>query len=352
MAKPGGLIDRAFSSLKMRNLARAADRGDLEAMTALGLEYSDRQQYAYAFRLWREAAARGFAGAQLMLGAGYDYGKGVEVDKTEAVRWYRLAAEQGDTGALHALAANYILGEGVPKDVSEGLRWYKTAAALGDVSALVTLGGIYANSEFVEPDQVEAVRWYSAAFDASKLDAVLAHKYERELRWFLSAADCGDAEVLLNVANIYNTGGGVPQDNIKAVRWYRMAAEKGSEDALGFLGFMYQNGRGVDQDFAAAMHWYRVAAAKGNAVAMFNIAMLYNRSQGVTIDAQELYFWLRLCAIPALPDLQRNYALQALEVLKTKLIAGDIGDVETRIRDWKDTHPETHCRTSTNLTRC
>jgi TPR repeat protein len=115
---------------------------------------------------------------------------------------------------------------------------------------------------------------------------------------------------------------------------------------------MYQNGRGVDQDFAAAMHWYRMAARKGNAVAMFNIAMLYNRNEGVAIDPQELYFWFRLCAIPALPDLQRNYAHQALDVLKTKLLPEDIGDVEARIRDWKDTHPETHVGASTNLTSC
>jgi len=354
MAKQGGgLIQRAFSSLNMLLLKRATNRGDAEAMTALGLQYSDRKQYAYALRLWREAAAKGFPGAMFMLAAAYEYGNGVEVDKAEARRWYQAAAELGEATSAHALGTSYMIGDGVPKDVTEGLRWFKVGAALGDTSAQIMLGGIYAKSEFVEPDQAEAVRWYSAAFNASKLDAALAHKYERELRWFLWAADCGDADVLLNVANLYSsTGGGVPQNNTEAVRWYRMAADKGSEDALCFLGRMYQDGAGVEQDFAEAMHWYREAADRGNAGGMFNIAMLYNRNEGVMIDAQELYFWFRLCAIPALPELQRNYAHHALDALKSKLLPENIGVVECRIRDWKDTHPETHYRTATQLTNC
>jgi TPR repeat protein len=352
MAKQGGgLIQRAFSSLNMHLLTRATDRGDSEAMTALGLQYSDRKQYAYAFRLWREAAAKNFPGAMFMLGTAYEFGNGVEVDKAEAHRWYQLAAELGDATSAHVLGTSYFIGDGVPKDVAEGLRWLKVGATLGDISAQIMLGGIYAKSEFIEPDQAEAVRWYSAAFDASKLDAALAHKYERELRWFLWAADRGDAAVLLNVANLYSsTGGAVPQNNTEALRWYHMAADKGSEDALCFLGRMYQDGTGVDKNFAEAMHWYRVAADRGNAGAMFNIAMLYNRSEGITIDAQQLYFWFRLCAIPSLPDLQRNYAHHALDVLKLKLLPENIGVVESRIRDWKVTHPETHYRASTQLT--
>ncbi len=351
MASQGSLINRAFSFLNMRLLTRATNRGDLEAMTALGQQYSDRKQYAYAFRLWREAAAKGFPGAMFMLAVAYDYGNGVEIDKAEARRWYQLAAELGDATSAHALGASYMIGDGVPRDVAEGLRWFKVGAALGDTSAQIMLGSIYANSEFVERNEAEAVRWYSAAFDASKLSAELAHKYERELRWFLGTAHCGDADVLLNVATLYSsTGGGVPQDYSEAVRWYRLAADKGSQDALCFLGRMYQDGLGVDQNFAEAMRWYRQAADKGDAGAMFNIAMLYNRSEGVVIDAQELYFWFRLCAIPALPDLHRNYAYQALDALKIKLLPENIGLVENRIRDWKDTHPETHCRTTTPLT--
>ena len=131
MGMLGGVVGRVFSSVKVRALKQQAERGDAEAMTSLGVELSDRKDFREAIRWWQKAAALGFPGAQLMLGAAFDYGNGVEQDKAEAVRWYRLAAEQGDAAAQSCLAANYLLGEGVAKDTSEGIRWYRSAAEQG-----------------------------------------------------------------------------------------------------------------------------------------------------------------------------------------------------------------------------
>ena len=132
-------------------------------------------------------------------------------------------------------------------------------------------------------------------FKAETLTRSLAEKYAKELRWFLSVAEIGDGDVLLNVANIYSSaGGGVPQDSTEALRWYRLAADKGNQEALCFIGKMYETGDGVDQDFSEAMRWYQLAAERGNAGAMFNIGMMYIRSQGVSIDKRELFLVLPL----------------------------------------------------------
>lgn len=331
--------------VKIRALKRLAERGDVEAMAALGVDYSDVKNFEESTRWFLKAAEKGSSDAQLMLGAKYDNGQGVEIDKVEAVRWYRLAAEQGNSTAMHALAANYMIGEGVTKDIPQGIQWYRKAAEQGDRSSQILLGGLYANSEFLPKDNVEAVFWYSAAFKASALTRSVAKEYEEELRWFLSVAEVGDSDVLLNVANIYSSrGGGVPQDNVEAMRCYHLAAEKGNEEALCFIGKMYESGQGVPQDFAEAMQWYLRAAERGNAGAIFNVGMMYNRSQGVSIDSRELYFWFCLCSTCPLPQEQASHAQRAIEVLTTKLSPESIAEIKQRAQQWIGTHPKIHFR--------
>ena len=333
-----------WKMVKMRLLKRQAERGNAEAMTCLAVDHMDLQNFDEATRWFRKAADLGFPAAQYMLGSVYDgdYGKGVEKDSVEAVRWYRLAADQGDADAQRALAANYILGNGVAKDIPTGLGWYRKAAENGDIAAKIMLGGIYASSEFVPNDTAEAVVWYSSAFKAESLTRSLAEEYAEELRWFLSVAEVGDGDVLLNVANLYNsTGGGVLRDSTEAMRWYRMAADKGSEEALCFIGKMYGDGDGVDQDFSEAMRWYQLAAERGNAGAMFNIGMMYVCSQGVSLDKHELGFWFYLCSKCSLPQVQES---TVQEVLTTKFGPDSLAEIRERAQLWIETHPKIHFR--------
>jgi TPR repeat protein len=323
----------------MSLLKRAANKGDAFAATVLAASYVDQENYTEAVRWFRKAAEVGFPDAQVFLGSAYEDGRGVEQDRVEAVRWYRRAAEQGDTTAQSILGANYLTGQGVEKNIPTGLEWYRKAADKGDITAKVLLGGIYANSEFVPHDTAQAVIWYSSAFQATSLTPTLAEKYKKELRWFLSVAEIGDGDVLLNVANLYHsTKGGIPHDSAEAMRWYSLAAEKGNEEALCFMGKMSEDGG----DFSEAMRWYQLAAERGNAGAMFNIAMMYNRSQGVSIDPSELYFWFSLCSTCPLPELQAKYVKKALQTLHTKLLPESITEIQERARRWIEAHPKLH----------
>ena len=66
-------------------------------------------------------------------------------------------------------------------------------------------------------------------------------------------AEQGDAAAQFNLALMYDTGEGVPEDDAEAVRWYRMAAEQG-EAAMQFnLGVMCANGEGVPENDAEAV---------------------------------------------------------------------------------------------------
>jgi TPR repeat protein len=56
----------------------------------------------------------------------------VAADGKEAVKWYKKAAGKGYIQAMRALGAAYESGSGVDVDKAEALKWYKKAAALGD----------------------------------------------------------------------------------------------------------------------------------------------------------------------------------------------------------------------------
>jgi uncharacterized protein len=63
-------------------------------------------------------------------------------------------------------------------------------------------------------------------------------------------ANAGDVDVQLQLAEMYETGFGVPTDRGQAAYWYRQAAEQGSAKAQSTLGQMYIRGIGVPEDYA------------------------------------------------------------------------------------------------------
>jgi hypothetical protein len=83
---------------------RAAEQGDAEAHTNLGIMYENGQgvpqDYAAAVNWYRWAAQQGLARAQINLGVMYDKGRGVPQDFVVAHMWFNLAATSGDKVAV------------------------------------------------------------------------------------------------------------------------------------------------------------------------------------------------------------------------------------------------------------
>jgi hypothetical protein len=72
-----------------------------------------RGDFAGAAKEWLALAKAGHTKAQYNIGILYDQGKGVVLDRAEAVRWWRKSAESGFRMAQHNLANSYISGDGV-----------------------------------------------------------------------------------------------------------------------------------------------------------------------------------------------------------------------------------------------
>ena len=63
--------------------------------------------YVEAIKLYRLAAAKGYAKAQFNLGLSYVCGNGISVDKVEGLRWMKLAAENGSQEAIAFLKSHH-----------------------------------------------------------------------------------------------------------------------------------------------------------------------------------------------------------------------------------------------------
>lgn len=101
------------------------------------------------------------------------------------------------------------------------------------------------------------------------------------------AAEAGDAHAALLLAQMLDTGDGVPRDVQEALRWYEIAAAAGLADAaFNAAAILDQRGRPSD----AALHYARAAAA-GHPRAQFVLGTLYEFGEGVTRNPQAARHW-------------------------------------------------------------
>jgi hypothetical protein len=77
--------------------------------------------------------------------------------------------------------------------------------------------------------------------------------------WFRKAAEQGDDEAQLHLADILRSGDGLKPDYEEALKWYGKIVEQEStfrKIAEDRLGDMYAGGEGVPKDYVEAAKWW------------------------------------------------------------------------------------------------
>lgn len=163
------------------------------AATALGLliaqpvyaDYSagvaayERNDYSRAYREFSEAAERGDADSQYMLGELYAKGRGVNQDFVAAHKWYNLAAARGRGGAAEArdALANQMTGDQVARAQQEASRFRAAGATSSETSGL--------------PEQYSVANVQQAlnrlGYDAGPVDGLMGSKTRSAIREFQRA---------------------------------------------------------------------------------------------------------------------------------------------------------------------
>ena len=157
------ITNEEFAKL-LREKAKACDpefqlRVGLCYSWGRGVEKNDDE----AVKWYKLAADQNHAKAQNSLGYSYEFGEGVEKNIDEAVKLYKLSVEQGYSLAQNNLASCYLEGAGVPYDLDKALQLYNLSAEQGNWSAYVNLGEIYYNEKYGIQDLIKAKEYFEKA---------------------------------------------------------------------------------------------------------------------------------------------------------------------------------------------
>jgi TPR repeat protein len=130
---------------------------------------------------------------------------------------------------------------------------------------------------------------------------------EKAVLWFRRAADKGDPDAQMALAQAYLRGEGVPQNPLEAQRLALASAEQGNTDAMLLAGDLLkaQDPSRSQALYLRAMHLIQARADRGEVGAMLTLGTMYFRGQGMPPDPVEGYAWMLAADHRGLPGLQR-----------------------------------------------
>lgn len=93
----------------------------------------------------------------------YYYGKGCEVDYTQAVYWYHKAADEGNMYSQNSLGLCYQKGTGVPQSDEQAASWFEKAYESGSPDGAYNLAECYFEGKGVRKSIDKALEMWAAA---------------------------------------------------------------------------------------------------------------------------------------------------------------------------------------------
>ncbi|CAB9521338.1 Sel1 domain protein repeat-containing protein [Seminavis robusta] len=122
---------RVDEAKKMQQLLDRARGGDKKAMFDLGYYYKKglngfKQDLEQAFSWYQRAHEAGCVRSTACLGFAYFYGRGVPKDQKTGIMFITMAAAQGSDFGAYELGMKLAIGRGLPVNKKEAIRWLRT----------------------------------------------------------------------------------------------------------------------------------------------------------------------------------------------------------------------------------
>lgn len=217
---------------------------------------------------YQELAEEGLAPAQLRLMRLYaDNG-----NDQEAVKWALKAAKQQNPQAQYFLAQHYQYSSSPDLEYSHKL--YQQSAAQGFIAAHWQLGLQYKLGQGVAQNPEKAIEHLRIAADydivpaqTSLAELLAASNPAEALEWFEKAAEQGDSNAHVALAEIYLLGKNTERNPQKAYQHAKFAADQNDPEGLRLLGDIHRYGLGRAVDADMARQYYQRSADLGNLVA-------------------------------------------------------------------------------------
>lgn len=318
--------DAAGREEALKWVERLAMRGNALYQNSLGSirsghtpEFGARQRnYAEALRWWHQAAAQGYAAAELNIGDAYLHGWGKPADAKQARHWYERAAARGEPDGDFKLAELFRLGaKGVKRDETRSRLHLMLAIQGGSQAARQqaakweqpghpwrSAGGGYDWARIrqdAKAGEADAQMLLGAAYlqGVSDIPQSLPNAYF----WFQKAAAQGNIEAMNYVGRALYLGGRDPTAKKSARDWFEKAARGGRVDAMVSLARMNALGEAGKADPKRALSLLREAARLNHPQGIRELARAYERGElGLKASAEQAAEWLARLPPERVPD--------------------------------------------------
>ncbi len=266
--------------------ALARSPNTLRYANQLGRAYVASSRYFDAMRVFRLAAEKGSAFAQLWVGNLYDRGRGVPRDPAQAAQWYEKAAENGFAIAMYNLGAHFrerassAKGEDQKKFYTQAREWYQRGSEVGHPDSMWAIAKFYEHGLGVEVDRKLQFEWLEKASDfgsdSARNDLAVAYingdglsknhgRAVELLEVIVSNGKIIQAEV--NLAHLLLFGDGVTRDLQRARKLLETSASKQNVGAIVYLAEALNAGTFGQRELPEARRLLQLASGLGSAKA-------------------------------------------------------------------------------------
>ena len=208
------------------------------------------------------------------IGYFFEKGLGVEENKEKAFEYYLKSARFGDYISQYNIAICYLNGVGVEKDLEKAFNFAYQSAVQNYEKASILLANMYKNGIGCEKELDTALSTLERCSVESNavlyLRSILLldsrckkSNPELAIRLLQKGAFNNDTKCLILLADLYNKGKIVSQDDSKSLSLLMKAAKNGSSAAMLKLAEYYDNGIGTLKNDEIAQFW-RTQASKSN----------------------------------------------------------------------------------------
>lgn len=218
------------------------------------------------------------------------------------LRWFAAA---GDVESQAILGDIYAKGVIEPQNLESAVYWYNLAAEYDVTYAQYMMALSYQFGWLGEPDAEKASEWFNRAheqIDALRAQRLVAqffndresaqYNFNEAFRWYERAANNGDLEAQINLAEWYFNGDVIGRDILTAIKWYGRAAAQKDPYAQYSLGLIYLNGDDlIPIDYTSAVEWIERAAWQNYSAAQYTLGRLYASGIGVPANDMQAYAW-------------------------------------------------------------
>ena len=183
------------------------------------------------------------------------YGRGVPVNKEEALKYYKIAADSGTPIYADDYASLLFNGEISEINKSEAFKYYKLAvdAAIEQRNYVQIDGNNF--SIKCAADSCFSMLFYGDGITQNKPEA---------LKYIKFLADRGYVQRMYDYSNYMLYYDIIPVDINEAVKYYKMAINRGSANAMYCYGHTLAIGNHVPINKKEAIKYYKMASNRGS----------------------------------------------------------------------------------------